>query len=211
MSVVAVFTVDAADFLLGETLAAHDDARLELERAVPLAERPAPCVWVVGPDVGAVTESLRAEVEVCRVAVLDDAGSEALVRVEWGSELDERLASLVETGATVLEAVGRDGAWRLSLRFPDHERLTAYHTRCVDADVSLRVEMVNDPASLRGDADPLTDVQRETLLVALETGYFAVPREATLTELADRLGVSDTAVSQRLRRGMEQLVAASVR
>jgi hypothetical protein len=53
----------------------------------------------------------------------------------------------------------------------------------------------------------LTDRQREALRVALETGYFSVPRETSLEDLAKRLDVSDTAASQRLRRGVENLIA----
>jgi len=40
----------------------------------------------------------------------------------------------------------------------------------------------------------------------LETGYFAVPSQVSLEELSDRLAVSDAAVSQRLRRGIESLL-----
>ncbi|WP_433629498.1 helix-turn-helix domain-containing protein [Halomicrococcus sp. NG-SE-24] len=44
--------------------------------------------------------------------------------------------------------------------------------------------------------------ERETLRVALEKGYFEVPRATTLVEIADELGRSDVEVSQQLRRGM---------
>lgn len=44
--------------------------------------------------------------------------------------------------------------------------------------------------------------ERETLRVALEKGYFEVPRAASLVEVADELGRSDVEVSQQLRRGM---------
>lgn len=41
--------------------------------------------------------------------------------------------------------------------------------------------------------------------MALERGYFSVPRDAQIGDLADELGVSTNAVSQRLRRAMENL------
>ena len=43
-----------------------------------------------------------------------------------------------------------------------------------------------------------TDV--EIVTRALELGYFEVPRRATLTEIADELGISDVEASERLRR-----------
>lgn len=48
----------------------------------------------------------------------------------------------------------------------------------------------------------LTDEERETLRVALEKGYFEVPRAATLAEVADELDRSDVEVSRRLRHGV---------
>jgi len=56
----------------------------------------------------------------------------------------------------------------------------------------------------------LTDIQRETLTAALEAGYFAVPRTATLQDLADEFGVSDTAISQRIRRGVARLLTTEL-
>lgn len=52
----------------------------------------------------------------------------------------------------------------------------------------------------------LTPSQQEALAVALEQGYFDVPRTTTLVEIAERLGVSDQAVSERLRRGEKHLL-----
>ena len=58
----------------------------------------------------------------------------------------------------------------------------------------------------RHEANEPTEVlpaeERETLRVALEKGYFEVPRATTLVEVADELGRSDVEVSQQLRRGM---------
>lgn len=60
-----------------------------------------------------------------------------------------------------------------------------------------------------GDHD-LTPEQRDTLLTALERGYFEEPREITLQELAEVLDLSPTAVSGRMRRGQATLVARSL-
>lgn len=59
------------------------------------------------------------------------------------------------------------------------------------------------------DTDPeglLTDRQRELVDVALRRGYFAVPRECTLAELAADLGVDKSTASGVLRRAVERLV-----
>lgn len=53
---------------------------------------------------------------------------------------------------------------------------------------------------LEVDTTALTPKQRTTLEQAVETGYYDPDREITLTELADQLEISSSALSQRLRR-----------
>ncbi|WP_336326560.1 helix-turn-helix domain-containing protein [Halovenus sp. HT40] len=57
-----------------------------------------------------------------------------------------------------------------------------------------------DPESL------LTDRQREVLETAVRNGYFSVPRECTLAELAERLDIDKSTASTILRRGEQRLV-----
>lgn len=63
--------------------------------------------------------------------------------------------------------------------------------------------------SLVGQAETgglLTDRQREVLAVAMREGYFEVPRECTLAELAETVGVDKSTASTVLRRGEATLV-----
>lgn len=67
--------------------------------------------------------------------------------------------------------------------------------------------------ALEGDAGqhvfpdvPVTDKQREAVEAAVEMGYYAEPREATLEDLANKLGVSTSALSQRLNAVESKLV-----
>jgi hypothetical protein len=58
--------------------------------------------------------------------------------------------------------------------------------------------------------ESLSEQQYEALRTAFEAGYFAIPREITLQELAARLGISDTAASHRLRRGLQTVLGAEI-
>ena len=49
--------------------------------------------------------------------------------------------------------------------------------------------------------DLLTERQREVLRTAVREGYFEVPRDCTLAELADEVGVDESTASGVLRRG----------
>nr|WP_303647872.1 helix-turn-helix domain-containing protein [Haloarchaeobius amylolyticus] len=52
----------------------------------------------------------------------------------------------------------------------------------------------------------LTDAQRELLRSAVSEGYFKVPREVSLVELAELNDISDRELSQELRRGLDVVV-----
>ena len=61
-----------------------------------------------------------------------------------------------------------------------------------------------EPAKVEGDE------QRDLLESAAREGYFKVPREITLVELADRSGISDQEASEQIRRRLDALVHESV-
>jgi predicted DNA binding protein len=52
----------------------------------------------------------------------------------------------------------------------------------------------------------LSDVERETLIRAVEEGYFTRPRDADLSTLAGEFGISKTAVSKNLRRSQRKVL-----
>ncbi len=60
-------------------------------------------------------------------------------------------------------------------------------------------------ADLLGACRSLSPTERETLVVAVERGYFETPRDETLSSLGDRFEISDTAVSNNLRRAERKL------
>lgn len=55
-----------------------------------------------------------------------------------------------------------------------------------------------DPGRVELDASAITSKQREAVELAVELGYYDKPRQVGLDELADRLDISKSAVSQRL-------------
>lgn len=54
---------------------------------------------------------------------------------------------------------------------------------------------------------PLTDEEREVLSTALDEGYFEVPRRLSTVALAQQVEMSDTTVSEYLRRGITKVLA----
>lgn len=74
--------------------------------------------------------------------------------------------------------------------------------RATDASVSVKgitQSSSGSAGSIHLDVSEITDKQFEALEAAVDTGYYDSPREADLEVLSSRLGVSKSAVSQRLK------------
>lgn len=212
MSVIARIGVPAEEFPLDRALLAGSDARVQLERVIPLGEAAIPYLWISEDTVEVIRAGTDADPSVHAAEVIDEVDGRALVRIEWEAKPDGFLSVLAESDAVLLDGVGSGGFWEFELRFPDHEAMSRFYRQCTERGISVNLERVQSRSGggNLGLGYSLTDLQRETLLTAFDEGYFAVPRGVTLVELADRLGVSDSAVSQRLRRGIGKLLGATL-
>lgn len=117
---------------------------------------------------------------------------------------------LIETASSVERATATTDGWFCRIGFPDKSALTQFFSACRERDIEYDIERVVERTDLENEAFGLTDAQREALVTAFECGFFAVPRKCTLEELGDELDISDTAVSMRLRRGIQTLLERTV-
>ncbi len=130
-----------------------------------------------------------------------------LFRLDWDATRDHVFQGIQEYDGQLLSAVGTPEQWDFELRFPDHDALSEFTEHCEDAQISLEVTRMYNPTD--PDAGPwygLTEPQREAITLAVENGYYDIPRNCTTQELADELGISDQAVTERLRRAIVSLV-----
>lgn len=68
----------------------------------------------------------------------------------------------------------------------------------------------SDDQLLEFEANAITEKQREAVRTAVREGYYETPRRCDLEELAEHLGVSKSAVSQRLNAVETKLVSELV-
>jgi len=62
--------------------------------------------------------------------------------------------------------------------------------------------MVNPTRPESGPWYGLTPLQRDTLIQAVQGGYYSIPRGVSTQELAETFDISDQAVTERLRRAI---------
>ncbi len=209
MTVVAVVDVPAEAIGLDGATDVTPDATVRFDRIVPVGESFGPSLWVTSDSPEAVASALRDADAVASAAVVERVENGALVHVEW-HRLDGVFAVVCESNGVVREAVGEGGSWRLRLQFPTHDDLGAFYGACDERAIPVELVSVDGTDPPETAPNCLTDAQLEALTVALERGYFEVPRRATLADLAAELGVSDSAVSQRLRRGVAAVLVRAL-
>ena len=207
MATVIRAEVPAEEFALKQTFEAVPDVSFECERIVKGGDQVVmPLIWAYGFESDRLGEVLEDDPTVQEASLLAEFENELLYRMEWVDQVRLVLQMLTNSRATVLSCYGDGESWVLRVLFPDRDSLSHTHEFCNEHglrfDVHYVREMEGEPAGRFG----LTVEQHEALTTAASRGYFEVPRQIDLQELADEIGVSHQALSERLRRGHDVLV-----
>jgi len=211
MSVIAEFTIPAGEFALGHLLEVREGVKVRLESMIPTGDAMLPYFWVQSPDVEAVEEALLESPMVSDVKVVDVIGDETLFRVDWAENIDGLITSIQQSDGVVLQGEGHGDYWTFQLRFPEYDSLSTFYRDTVDSGISIDLGNVHNPIEANPASEMgITPEQYEALDLAVESGYFSIPRETTLIEMAEELGISDSAVSQRIRRGLHKLLSSTI-
>ncbi|MFB6155947.1 MAG: helix-turn-helix domain-containing protein [Haloferacaceae archaeon] len=211
MSTIAQVRIPVDEFALKQTLPRVPDVTVEVTRLVA-HETPhfMPFLWAIGDDLGGFEEALDQDETVDNVERLTEFEGERFYRMDWTSAIDLLTHTLIHDDAAILNARGHADAWHLRLLFQDRDSFGSTRQYCEEQGLQFDIEQVyrltrNNQRThgLFG----LTEQQYTCLINALEEGYYEVPRETSARALADELGVSHQAVSERLRRGHRNLIS----
>jgi predicted DNA binding protein len=163
--------------------------------------------WLESGNSSAFEEALAADPTVdTATQILDtDGGQQYEVRYDEQSPGLKLYQTAVEESGIFVSGVSRRNHWEVRMRFPDRDAFGRFRERVSDTTLSIQSihQQGTEPRAERYDISP---PQREILTLATERGYFEVPRRASLADLAEELGVSSQAASERLRRGLDSLV-----
>lgn len=211
MSTIAVVRLPAAEFALEATLERVPGVSFEVERVVaPEADRVMPYIWATADrdQFEALQSALEDDPTTEDVELLVDLDEEWLFRMTWIGKTKFVIHILVEEKGTIIDATGSDDEWQLRILFPNRDSLGATYEYCEETGIPLEVEQIYqlDESPRRGQYG-LTREQHETLIAALERGYYDIPRDVSGEELAADLGISHQALSERLRRAYSNLIS----
>jgi predicted DNA binding protein len=163
--------------------------------------------WIEAPDFDAVEETLVEDHTVANFSVITGAENKRTYRIEYSDEAKLITPTVTDIGGITRESRSYSNGWKLHLQFRNHDGLSALYEYASEEDI--RLELIELRQQEENDASVdfgLTESQQEALMAAFMQGYYDEPREASLEELASFLGISQTAVSGRLKRGSARLI-----
>ncbi|MFP9191818.1 helix-turn-helix domain-containing protein [Natronosalvus vescus] len=206
MSTIAEFQIPASDMAMSSTLEAAPEATLELESSV---SKTLPSLWVSGATCETIERAFAGDPTVESFELVASSDDRLLYDVDC-ERAQRRYDELLTSGGSLLEGRGVDGWWQFKMRFRSREDLVDTHERLEEQGVTVDLIRVTDVTTVSTANTRLTPEQHEALTAAFEKGYFKIPRQISMEELASELGISHQALSERLRRAYGTLVDAEV-
>jgi len=160
-------------------------------------------------DLDAFETAVHADHRVASLTAIDRTASQPLYHIEWTRP--PPCPALYRDDLLIECMSASPAGWVSRVRANDHEALRALQGEVRDAGVHLNIGRL-DQAADGPASDPynLTPKQRAVLVTAIEEGYFSIPRETTVIEIAAKFDISDQAVSERLRRTLRNLTQATI-
>ena len=211
MPTIVVADIPVEEFALRESLRAVPSLAVESQRVVEKDEDLVmPLIWVRGANGETVQTTLSDDSSVSSASRIASYENESLYKMEWKRDVELAVQMITEDEATILDLYGTSDGWRLRSMFPDRDTLARTVEFCENHGLGFDVRRVRKMNVVPSSRWGLTDEQYEALRVAWDAGYFGVPREADLGDVADRLDISHQALSERLRRGHTNLIKETI-
>ena len=196
--------------VLAPTLEACPETSATVEfQPVMTADQPNMIFCIRSPDPESFEKALDRDPTVDGWKVVDDIDGNRYYRVDVSDSTKLVAPELLDRGVRFISAQTDAQGWRLTVIVPDQETLQDFQAHLRDMDIDYRLIRLHEAEQTTVSAT-LTESQRETLIEAYRAGYFEVPRRGSLQDVAKALGISQSAVSQRLRRAWARIVEAEL-
>ncbi|ELZ07836.1 helix-turn-helix domain-containing protein [Natrialba aegyptia] len=209
--VIAQLRLEHEALLLRPTLRRALDTPVELEyRTQTPQDRTVVFLTVYGTEFEPFDRALAVDPTVTDPVLVDRYSDRRVYRVTLTDRALALAPMTTPVDGHILDITSSRDGWLVQLRFPDRDALVEFNDTCRARGVSVAVEHLRVSDDEDDGVVALTEKQQELLLVAYQEGYFDVPRGISQDELADRLDVSKSAVSQRLRRAIGELCGATI-
>lgn len=207
MTSIADIEIPADGTGTGELFEAVPSLTCEMERVIASSGHG---LWLSGPSQEEIETALDDASAIGNYSLINSDEDRWLFDIEFEPDTVDVFDLVLEENGTVLSASASSGTWLLSIRFVDRESVSSLYDRLENEDVTPTIVRLFDLAEETHTQCGLTARQYETLVAAIDHGYFEIPREVSMQELSEELGISHQALSERLRRAYRALVTSEL-
>lgn len=184
---------------------------VSLEQETSDAESRLLVISAAGDGLDAFETELEVDQTVADPVVLDWTAERRIYRVKVTDRALRVAPLIVRSGGRVLDMETTGDQWMVRAQFRSQKALSDFRTQCTEQNITFRLDRLY---WISGEANAgacgLTAEQQAALEAAHSEGYFEVPRGISQADLAKKLDISPSAVSQRIRRGMDQIIGSEL-
>ncbi|SEH66309.1 Predicted DNA binding protein, contains HTH domain [Halopenitus malekzadehii] len=180
---------------------AHPDATFQVLAALPGDGPGFALVWISASDLDGVLEDMRDHAVLTDMSVMQRTDTEATVQFETTAPM--LLVAAKRSGIPIEMPIEiRDGEATIDVTGA-HDRLSELGRQFQELEMDFRVEYIQERLQ---PSQVLTETQQRLLLTAVELGYYDTPRECSLTDLAEHVGIAKSTCSETLHRAEEEII-----
>jgi len=190
---------------IGDVSRAFPEATFRILAALPGEDAGVGLAEIQSEQLEALFADIRSRESITSLELLSHRDDTALVQFETSMPL---LLYPVQQSGVPLEMPFRlvDGEVRWEITAP-RERLSALGEQLTEFGIPFRVDRIEQ----RIDSEQLlTETQSELIAAAVEAGYYDTPRECSLTDLAEEVGLAKSTCSETLHRAEEKIIKSFV-
>lgn len=219
MGLVAEFDIECEALPLTGVAESVPAATLLLDLQFNHGKQPLFIVTLKNGSQSEIENALAKAYDVGQWTLVGQAGETRRYQVHPALSLEEQLGEHLEdfaglealaTAEAIIERINVvPRGWRQTGWFADRDAFSEFSSFW-QRNANFRLHRLTQIGESEPPGDGLTNRQNEALRIAYELGYFDIPRQASLEDVATELHISPSAVSERLRRAQMQLIEETV-
>jgi hypothetical protein len=188
---------------IGDLSAAHPAVVFQVVTSIPGDGTGIGLVRLVATDPLPIITDVQARADVEDLELLRKHEDEALLQIQTSNPLP--MLAVWRAGVPLkmpFDIQDGEATWEVTT---STNRLSSLRDQLDDLDIGFAIDYVRDIDASQADR-LLTDRQQEVLLAAVDAGYYRAPRESTLGDVADTLGVANATCSDVLHRAEGHII-----